>query len=241
MVLIIESDMLKTERLQLVVVLVDLIVVVSEDPVRWQVAGTSQDVVEGSERDAGVGLHGDTRVEEPDLTVALERVLARVARVDVDVESQVVEVVVDLALTGEELLVVGLVRLRCHNADLLLRVVEEKPHGLQADHATDLLGVARQHDAFGERASLLVLWAQELSVHFQCWLVQVGLGLLLLLLFLLLLGALLLLFLRLLWDVFHTALHLWVHYWEDRVVADACHQTNHLVDEVLLLQHLFNI
>lgn len=45
MVLIIESHMLKTERLQLVVVLVDLIVVVGEDPVRWQVASTSQDVV----------------------------------------------------------------------------------------------------------------------------------------------------------------------------------------------------
>ena len=110
----------------------------------------------------------DAGVEEPHLVVVLERVLGvGRARVEVAVEAHVVEVVVQLALAGEELLVVGLVHVRAHDADLLLRLVEHQPQRLHADHLAQCLAIRGHGNHLGHRAHLLVPLAQELAVDLQ--------------------------------------------------------------------------
>ena len=94
----------------------------------------------------------DAGVEEPNFAVFLESGVGtaggRGTRLQVGVETNVGQIVVEFALTREKLLVVGLVHLGAHHADLLLGVVEQKPERLQTDRLADLFSVLRHaHDA----------------------------------------------------------------------------------------------
>ncbi|RNA01478.1 hypothetical protein BpHYR1_011005 [Brachionus plicatilis] len=92
----------------------------------------------------------DARVKYPHFAIVFDCVLTiGVARVKVGVNSEVVQAVVDFALTSKKLLVVGLVHFGAHYADFFLRVVQQQPQGLQADGAARFFSILAQQHNFG--------------------------------------------------------------------------------------------